>query len=246
MDNKREIKMPEILLSGDKAVLVKFSDKINEKTNKEVTGFVIKLKKSEITGITDIIPAFCSVLVNYDPGNISYSQLHTKIEEVLSEKSDNDGSGKRVIEIPVCYGGCYGEDLEHVAAHAGLTQEQVIDIHSSRDYLIYMLGFMPGFPYLGGLDSRIFTPRLKTPRISIPAGSVGIGGEQTGIYPLQSPGGWKLIGRTPVRPYRPEMQPAIIYEAGDYIRFVPVSEDEYEKIRQEDLAGKYKLKVHSI
>ena len=125
---------------------------------------------------------------------------------------------KKVYEIPVCYGGEYGPDLENIAEHAGLSVEEVIKIHSSRDYLIYMLGFLPGFCYLGGLDERIHTPRLANPRIKISAGSVGIGGSQTGIYPLDSPGGWQLMGMTPVKTYDPEREVPILVEAGDYIR----------------------------
>ena len=144
----------------------------------------------------------------------------------------------RLVEIPVCYGGDFGEDLGFVAAHGGLTEEEVIRIHSGRDYRIYMLGFLPGFPYLGGLDSRLFTPRLSTPRVKIPAGSVGIGGEQTGIYPLESPGGWQLIGRTPLTLFSPERGGALPYGPGDRIRFVPISPQEYARIRDMQEGGK--------
>ena len=143
----------------------------------------------------------------------------------------------RLVEIPVCYGGDFGEDLGFVAAHGGLTEEEVIRIHSGRDYRIYMLGFLPGFPYLGGLDSRLFTPRLSAPRVKIPAGSVGIGGEQTGIYPLESPGGWQLIGRTPLTLFSPERGGALPYKPGDRIRFVPISPQEYARIRDTQEGG---------
>lgn len=129
--------------------------------------------------------------------------------------------------------------------HAGLTEEEVIEIHSSKDYLIYMLGFLPGFSYLGGLDERIHTPRLANPRIRIPAGSVGIGGSQTGIYPLDSPGGWQLLGMTPVKTYDPEREDPILFEAGDYIRFVPVSEEEYKQIKEQVENGTYECVIHT-
>jgi KipI family sensor histidine kinase inhibitor len=148
-----------------------------------------------------------------------------------------------VTEIPVCYGGEYGPDLERIAAHAGLSTSEVIRIHSGRDYLIYMMGFLPGFCYLGGLDERIHTPRLSSPRLRIPAGSVGIGGSQTGIYPMDSPGGWQLMGMTPVKTYDPARETPILVEAGDYIRFVPVSEAEYFDIKAAVDAGTYQVRV---
>ena len=141
-------------------------------------------------------------------------------------------SRRRVFEIPVCYGGQYGPDLANIAEHAGLTEEEVVKIHSSKDYLIYMLGFLPGFCYLGGLDERIHTPRLANPRLKINAGSVGIGGSQTGIYPLDSPGGWQLMGMTPVKTYDPDREVPILLSAGDYIRFIPVDEEEYLRIKE--------------
>ena len=138
----------------------------------------------------------------------------------------------------------YGPDLGNIAEHAGLSEKEVIEIHSSRDYLIYMLGFLPGFTYLGGLDERIHTPRLANPRIKINAGSVGIGGSQTGIYPLDSPGGWQLMGMTPVKTYDPDRETPILVEAGDYIRFVPIDEQEYKRIKEMVDNGTYECVVH--
>ena len=155
------------------------------------------------------------------------------------------GEGKRkIFEIPVLYGGEYGPDLESIAEHAGLSEGEVIKIHSSQDYLIYMLGFLPGFCYLGGLDERIHTPRLANPRLKIRAGSVGIGGSQTGIYPLDSPGGWQLMGMTPVKTYDPEREVPILVEAGNYIRFVPVDEAEYKRIQAQVEDGSYQCVIH--
>ena len=143
----------------------------------------------------------------------------------------------RLVEVPVCYGGDYGPDLAFVAQHAGLTEQQVIDIHCGRDYRIFMLGFLPGFPYLGGMDERIVCPRLQTPRTKIPAGAVGIGGKQTGIYPLASPGGWQLIGRTPLRLFDSAGGGKLPYAAGDRIRFVPISPEKFETIQKEQGAA---------
>lgn len=149
-------------------------------------------------------------MINYDPRVVNYKSLTKRLQKLLKLDVNEEASASRVFEIPVCYGGEYGPDIENIAKHAGLTEEEVIEIHSSKDYLIYMLGFLPGFSYLGGLDERIHTPRLANPRIRIPAGSVGIGGSQTGIYPLDSPGGWRLLGMTPVKTYDPEREDPIL------------------------------------
>ena len=179
-------------------------------------------------GIVETVPTFRSLMVTYDPSEISFEQLKKELSGISVEESAGQETPHHVVEIPVCYGGSYGEDLKDVAAHAGLTEEEVIRLHSSVDYNIYMLGFLPGFPYLGGLDPKLFTPRLDNPRTKIPEGSVGIGGEQTGIYPLESPGGWRLIGRTPLKLYDPGREQPFLYQAGDYIRFVPITAEEYE------------------
>ena len=137
------------------------------------------------------------------------------------------------------YGGEYGPDLAHVAEHNGLTAGEVVQIHSSTDYLVYMMGFTPGFPYLGGMAESIATPRLQTPRPLIPAGSVGIAEQQTGVYPIESPGGWQLVGRTPVQLFDPQREPPAVVAAGDFIRFVPITETTYDVIRMQVQAGSY-------
>jgi KipI family sensor histidine kinase inhibitor len=145
-----------------------------------------------------------------------------------------------VVHIPTLYGGEYGPDLEFVAQHAGLTTEEVVSVHSGSDYLTYMMGFSPGFPYLGGLSNTLTTPRLETPRTEIPAGSVGIADSQTGVYPLASPGGWRLIGRTPFKLFDPGADPPSLLKAGDYVRFVPMAtEEEYLDVRQQVEGGRF-------
>ncbi len=236
-------KYPRILPSGDCAVTVEFGNSISEEINSKIRLFYENIKLENLSGITDLVPAFCSVLVSYDPRLISYKKLCTQLEKYLNMASGAVNTRKKIVSIPVCYEGEYGPDLAFVAEHAGLTAEEVIKIHTSRDYLIYMLGFQPGFPYLGGLDERIFTPRLSVPRTLIRAGSVGIGGEQTGLYPLASPGGWQIIGTTPVKAYNPLKTPSIPYEAGDYIRFYPITKDEFVKIEQEEKQGTYEFQI---
>lgn len=238
------MKKAKILTAGDSALLIEFEQKIEPEINAQITAFVHLLKEQHIEGVTDLIPAFASLLINYDPRVIGYKDLKARIEELLKIEVSEEASEARVFEIPVCYGGEYGPDIANIAENAGLSEQEVIDIHCSKDYLIYMLGFLPGFVYLGGLDERIHTPRLANPRISIPAGSVGIAASQTGIYPLNSPGGWQLLGMTPVKTYDPERETPILVEAGDYIRFVPVTEEEFLKIKKQVDDGTYEYVVH--
>lgn len=233
-----------ILTAGDSSLLVEFGKEISPKINQKIAATVQLMRDQYIEGVVDVIPAFCSLLINYDPRVIAYEEIKERIQGLLKIEVKGSENRKRVYEIPVCYGGEYGPDIASIAENAGLSEEEVIKIHSSRDYLIYMLGFLPGFCYLGGLDERIHTPRLANPRIKINAGSVGIGGSQTGIYPLDSPGGWQLMGMTPVKTYDPDREVPILVEAGDYIRFVPIDEEEYKRIKELVERGEYQCIVH--
>ncbi|MEF2772447.1 MAG: 5-oxoprolinase subunit PxpB, partial [Blautia caecimuris] len=217
---------------------------ISPEINRKISATIQLMKEQHIEGVVDMIPAFCSLLINYDPRVISYDEIRERMQALVKVEVKAGETCKRIFEIPVCYGGEYGPDIANIAEHAGLTEEEVIRIHSSKDYLIYMLGFLPGFTYLGGLDERLHTPRLANPRIRISAGSVGIGGSQTGIYPLDSPGGWQLMGMTPVKTYDPEREVPILVEAGDYIRFVPVDEEEYLRIKDAVERGEYQCVIH--
>ena len=238
------MKKAKILTAGDSALLIEFEQRIAPEINGQITAFVHLLREQHIKGVTDLIPAFASLLINYDPRVIGYRDLKARVEELLKIEVKEEVTAARIVEIPVCYGGKYGPDIAAIAENAGLSEQEVIDIHSSRDYRIYMLGFLPGFVYLGGLDERIHTPRLADPRIRIPAGSVGIAASQTGIYPLSSPGGWQLLGMTPVRTYDPDRETPILVEAGDYIRFVPVSEEKFLEIKRQVDEGAYEYIVH--
>lgn len=227
---------------GDQGLLVELGNSIDEAANRRVQSLreALLCHPKLQHAIRDMIPAFCSLLILYRPDQITYQRLKKAVQKALQQPVSGSASSRRIHCIPVCYGGAYGEDLASVAESSGLSTEEVVRLHSGRDYLIYMLGFLPGFAYLGGLDERLFCPRLDTPRTQIPAGSVGIGGEQTGIYPLSSPGGWRLIGRTPLRPYDAQRKPQFLYQMGEYIRFCPVGEDEYRRIEAGVQNGTYR------
>ena len=219
---------------GVSGVLAVLGDSISEQTGAQVAALREAIADAHLVGVEETIPAYVSLLVKYDPFLTDYAALCDALRALEARLSAAAVQAGKIVEIPVCYGGAYGEDLPFVAKHAGLSEKEVVALHSAAPYRIYMLGFLPGFPYLGGLDERLHTPRLSTPRTKIPAGSVGIGGKQTGIYPMESPGGWQLIGRTPLTLFAPgEPLP---YAAGDCIRFVPIDETEFARIRKDEEA----------
>lgn len=233
----------KILYAGDCAVTVECGDKISPRVNGLVLALEAALQAARIQGITETVPAYRSLLVYYDPCVIGYSQIERQIRQLSENLNAAQAASGRVVRIPVCYGGAYGKDLADVAKHTGLKAEDVVRLHSAETYLIYMLGFLPGFAYLGGMNPKLATPRLDTPRKTIPAGSVAIGGQQTGVYPMPSPGGWRLIGRTPVRPYDPRRAEPFLYRAGDSIVFEPVSEEEFERISTQVERGSFACAV---
>ena len=214
--------------AGDSALVIIFGDRIDEKINKKVHAVANAIEKASPDWLVEVVPTYTSVYVYYDPLKLSYRNILDAIKPFLLVEPKEERP--RIVEIPTAYGGEFGPDIEFVAKHNGLTVEEVIEIHSKPLYRVYMLGFTPGFAYLGGMDERIATPRLEKPRLKVPAGSVGIAGKQTGIYPIESPGGWRLIGRTPLRLFTPEKDPPTLLQPGDYVRFVPISEEEFWEI----------------
>jgi KipI family sensor histidine kinase inhibitor len=178
-------------------------------------------------GIEAVVGSYCTLLLHYNPLQVGFQELTTLLLGLEKTLGQAAIAKTRTVDIPVSYGGEFGPDIGFVAQHSGISINEVIILHSAADYYIYAIGFAPGFCYLGGLDPRLHAPRLTAPRQNVPAGSVGIAGHQTGVYPLASPGGWRLIGRTPLRLFAPERQQPLLYQAGDTIRFRPVSEDEF-------------------
>ena len=233
---------PKFLYAGDAALVVEFGDTIDPGTNREVHNLAGRLDSLQIPGLIETIPTYRSLLVSFDPMLATFDDIRRTIEGATEQSDGNAISDSRVVMIPTLYSGDYGPDLEFVAQNAGLTADKVIAIHSGTDYLVYTMGFAPGFPYLGGLDERLATPRLESPRVEIPAGSVGIAEGQTGIYPIASPGGWRLIGRAPLKLFDPYAEPPTVLNAGDYVRFVPIgSESEYLETRRQVESGEFQV-----
>ena len=233
----------QITLSGDSAVNLCFGTRICPETSALVHNAAARLNEPPIPGVVDIVPTFCSIMVCYDPTVLQYEYIIRTVEDRLRGLDANVTDAGKTVEIPVCYGGEFGLDLEYVAEYHDMTVEEVIRLHTEPSYPIGMLGFLPGFAYLGGLDERLHTPRLETPRVRLEAGAVGIGGAQTGIYPLPSPGGWQILGRTPVRPYDPNREPAFLYAAGDNIKFFSITEEEYRSIEAAIEDGTYEYRI---
>lgn len=236
---------PTISPVGDCAISIDFGQAIDPKINRQIRQVIEQIKLLQLDGIIELVPTYCALLVQYDAMVYTYSDICGTLNPILQE-SVTDSANERVtiVEIPTIYGGEYGPDLGFVASHNYISEAEVVSIHSGTDYLVYMLGFIPGFTYLGGMDPRIATPRLSSPRTLIPAGSVGIAGEQTGTYPSDSPGGWQIIGCTPVTMYDMSKKQAALLRAGDYVRYVPIDDTEFYRIKS--LGSAYAPVVHEV
>lgn len=215
---------------GESAFLIKFKDEISKDIHLQVKACYQQLKNMHIHGVHSLIPAYNSVTVMFHQHEIESTTLKIFLENTPYEIAENELT-KNIIEIPVCYEAPYALDMEYVSKHLGLTNKEIIALHTQKPYLVYMLGFAPGFMYLGGLDQRLHTPRKQTPRIQIPAGAVGLADQQTGVYPIVTPGGWQIIGQTPLTLFSKE-KPGIV-NMGDYVQFVPISVSEFEKIKKQ-------------
>lgn len=228
LQNRIVPQMAQMMPEGDCAVRVQFGEAIDEGVNAKVHAFCRAVEKAAIPGVVEWVPAYCVATVYYSPGATSFEQLRDSLAALAAV--DEIPSAVSVIEVPVVYGGDFGPDLADLANRAGLSEEEAIALHSHATYRCYMVGFMPGFPYLGEVPAPIRTPRLATPRVRVPAGSVAIAEAQTGIYPRESPGGWNLIGRTPLSLFNPDCNPPALIAPGDFVRFFPVDLDEYESL----------------
>ncbi|HWC45491.1 MAG TPA: 5-oxoprolinase subunit PxpB [Casimicrobiaceae bacterium] len=211
---------------GDRALLIQLGSTIDDETHRRVRAISARLKSSKVPGLIEIVPAFASVAVHYDPARAPYVRFAEAVQAALANLGDESLPAPRTVEIPVRYGGEDGPDLAVVADAHGLSADDVVRLHSAATYRVYMLGFAPGFAYLGGLPESLATPRRAEPRTAVPAGSVGIGGSQTGIYPLTTPGGWQIVGRTSLTLFDPRRTPPTLLAIGDIVRFRVVAPDE--------------------
>jgi KipI family sensor histidine kinase inhibitor len=219
-------------LSSDQSLLVYFGHEITLQANENVRRLLRLLELEPVAGIHNLHPAYCSLLVKFDVLKLQHDELEAILKEYLDRLEEVSLPEPRQLEIPVCYGGEYGPDLSDVAAMHGITPAQTIELHTSTTYLVYFLGFVPGFAYLGQLPKALVTPRLATPRKRVPAGSVGIAGDQTGVYPFATPGGWRLLGRTPMAMFRTDRDGFSLLSIGDRVRFIAVSRERFAALER--------------
>ncbi|MCL2459475.1 MAG: 5-oxoprolinase subunit PxpB [Desulfobulbus sp.] len=234
-DDRPDIRLPAVRfrISGDRALIAVYGDEVDPAVNERVRRMAALIEASRHPAIEAVVPAYCTLAVHYDPGLINPAALGELLRDLEAHAIKAAVQPQATVEIPVCYGGEFGPDLATVATCNRLASDEVIRLHSQTVYRIYAIGFAPGFCYLGGLDPRIHTPRLATPRSRVPAGSVGIAGGQTGIYPLASPGGWQLIGRTPLALFDCGRTPPVPYRPGDALCFRPISADTFFRLAGE-------------
>lgn len=228
--------------AGDSALAVIFGQEISPQVNRHVQLLDAALQQHPIDGVIEAIPTYGTLTICFNPEKIAFRTLLRRVKTLLNAPAAAAAARCEVLEIPVLYGADMGPDLDFVAAHAKMIPQEVIRRHADAVYRVYMLGFLPGFAYLGGLDPSLHTPRLATPRTLIPEGSVGIAGGQTGVYPVASPGGWQLIGRTPVKLYDPSKAVPILLNAGDYLRFCPVDRAAFDQIAALVAAGRWECR----
>lgn len=222
---------------GDSALTLDFGNIIDTRINNYVLGLYDHFKTKNIAGLLDVVPAYSSLSFHYDvftiwqsepAGLTAFEIIKQTIEKELEQNFLKEKIPQRKISIPICYSGDFAPDIEFIASEKNISIEKIIQVHSEQLYTIYMIGFLPGFPYMGEVNDSIAVPRKNEPRSSVPGGSVGIAGKQTGIYSLESPGGWQIIGRTPLKIFDKEKIDPVLLQPGDEIKFYPISEDEYK------------------
>lgn len=220
----------KIVAASDSALLIEFGNSVSQQMHARVLALFRALLAEGDPRIRNLHPGYASLSIDFDPLRLTHDQLTARVEKLVDAETGVKAVSSRTIEIPVCYDSEFGPDLGDVAAHNNISIEEVIHLHSSAAYLVYFLGFTPGFAYMGGLSEALRTPRVATPRARVAAGSVGIAGEQTGIYPIDSPGGWRLVGRTPVRMFDASANPPTRLQPGDTVRFTAITRPSFEEL----------------
>jgi inhibitor of KinA len=215
-------------LMGDRGLLLELGDEISREVNEKVRRMALAIQAETLEGIIETVPTYRSLLIIYNPAVLPIEDLKKRLELIEEGLEQTPLPEPKWTQVPVVYGGIYGPDLEGVAKYLQISIEEVIRLHCSQPYLIYMIGFMPGYPYMGELPEALVIPRLKTPRLIVPKGSVAIAQRQTGIYSMESPGGWRILGRTPIELFDPEKDPPALLQMGDFVQFYPVTEKEFE------------------
>lgn len=231
------------LPAGDLAVSVELGDEISREVNAGVLALEYLIQQKGLAGILETVPTFRSLLVYYDPFVVGYDELVASLTALIPEARAEVLPPARTVEIPCCYGGDLGFELEAAAAKIGLTPEEMARLHAGADYYVYFVGFTPGLPYMTGMPERLTIPRLETPRTKTPAGSVGIGGKQCSIYPVESPGGFWVLSRTPIRLYDPASPDPILLRAGDHVHFRPIDRAEFDRIAAAVAAGTFRPRI---
>jgi inhibitor of KinA len=217
--------------AGDSTLIVEFADKIDPVINAAAIALAASVRAADIAGVRDVAAAYRSVAIHFDPLRVDYGQLVARVRRETSHLEPAMSDPGETIQVPVCYAPEYGPDLADVAAFAGITEAEAVILHSARTYRVFMLGFTPGFTYMGVVDERIAAPRLAVPRVTVPAGSVGIAGAQTGIYPSATPGGWRIVGRTPVRPFDLARPSPCLFKPGDAVTFQPIEPSDFARMQ---------------
>ncbi len=234
---------PKFLPAGDLAVSVELGDEISREVNARVRALEYLIQQKALAGVVETVPSFRSLLVYYDPLVVGYEELTAALRPLVSQARPDVLPPARTVEIPCCYGGDLGFELEAAAAKLGLTREELVNLHAGADYHVYFVGFTPGLPYMTGMPDRLTIPRLETPRTRTPAGSVGIGGVQCCIYSVESPGGFWVLGRTPLRLYDPTALEPILLRAGDHVNFRSIDRSEFDAISAAVTAGTYRPRI---
>jgi inhibitor of KinA len=220
-----------IVPAGDAAFTVEFAERIDPLVNAQAIALAGAVRAAAVSGVRDVVSTYRSVTVYFDPLKTEYWHLVARLETEARRPAGTAAPDGRLVRIPVCYGGAFGPDLSEVAAFGHVAEDEVIRLHASKPYRVFMLGFVPGFAYLGLVEDQIAAPRRRTPRVRVPSGSVGIAGAQTGVYPTETPGGWQLVGRTPIKPFDPSRHEPFLMQPGDAVQFYPIDPSEFDRLQ---------------